>query len=290
MIFEPNVVNINRLFVENNLDINIVGFQVMSGTTNGLIVKLTSEQGDKYVLKFDPPNEIQLAVRLLEAYQSSDLLPKIIFVAPDESYFVYSYTEGTTHFNRGSKRDWLTKLVIELLNKYTTCDSENKWGRLGYPRASWWEFNETSVEEAKENIGDVLTNEDYEFVRSQMTKLFNTDYIAKQYLLHGDTGVHNFVFDRSELIGVIDPSPMVGPLLYDFIYAFCSSPDDITKDTLFAAYAFLEQGTVDKLRLIDEVSIQLYCRIGLSIKHHPNDLPEYLQAWRHWREICQTRS
>lgn len=92
------------------------------------------------------------------------------------------------------------------------------------------------------------------------------------------------------MIGVIDPSPMVGPLLYDFIYAFCSSPDDITMETLFGAYAYLEQGTVDKLRLIDEVSIQLYCRIGLSIKHHPGDLPEYLQAWRHWREIGQTRS
>lgn len=44
MIFEPNLVDINRLFRMNNLNINIADFQVMSGTTDGLIVKLTSEQ------------------------------------------------------------------------------------------------------------------------------------------------------------------------------------------------------------------------------------------------------
>lgn len=287
MFFEPNLNEINKLIQMNSLKIEIINFQVMSGTTNGLVLLLESEQGNKYVLKFDHPSEINLAVRLLKAYQSSELLSRIVFVAPDESYFIYSYLEGTTHFNRGSKKNWLTKLVVELFNQYTIHESENEWGRLGFPRASWKEFNETSIAEAKSNIGHVLTNEDFEFVSSQIAKLFDAGYIGEQYLLHGDTGVHNFVFNQSTLIGVIDPSPMLAPLIYDFVYAFCSSPDDINLETLFTAYDFLEQGTVDKSRLIDEVSIQLYCRIGLSIKHHPNDLPEYLRAWSHWREICK---
>ncbi|MGG4501636.1 hypothetical protein [Paenibacillus polymyxa] len=108
-------------------------------------------------------------------------------------------------------------------------------------------------------------------------KLFNDD--SKQgnkYLLHGDTGVHNFVFNDSTLIGVIDPSPMVGPIIYDFLYAFCSSPDDINTDTLFASSDLLEQGNVERTRLIEETLIHLYCRIGLSVQHHPNDLTEYI--------------
>jgi hypothetical protein len=80
---------------------------------------------------------------------------------------------------------------------------------------------------------------------------------------------------------------MVGPLIYDFLYAFCSSPDDINIDTLFTAFDFLEQGRVEKSRLIEEVLIQLYCRIGLSIKHHPSDLPEYKKAWKDWSQICK---
>ncbi|WP_175560791.1 hypothetical protein [Paenibacillus sp. NAIST15-1] len=36
--------------------------------------------------------------------------------------------------------------------------------------------------------------------------------------------------------------------------------------------------------MLKEAMIQLYIRIGLSIKHHPHDLPEYLAAWEYWKE------
>lgn len=29
----------------------------------------------------------------------------------------------------------------------------------------------------------------------------------------------------------------------------------------------------------EEVIIQLYCRIGICLKHHPHDLADYLKAW-----------
>src|SRR5690606_27653380 len=276
-MIEPNLIEINRLFQNNNLDIVIDKFQVMNGTTNGIVMKLEAEKGMKYVLKFDRSYEINLAVKFLEAYHDSQLLPQIVFASPDESYFIYTYLDGTTHFNRGIKKNWLTKLVKELLNEYVIVESGNEGGRIGYARASWKEFNETSIAEARAIIGNVLSDEDYEFVSSQTQKLFNHhDREIQQYLLHGDTGVHNFVYDQCTLIGVIDPSPMIGPIIYDFIYAFCSSPDDINLDTLFTAFDYLEQGRVDKARLIDEVSVQLYCRIGISIMHHPSDLREYL--------------
>lgn len=160
------------------------------------------------------------------------------------------------------------------------------WGRIEYPRRTWQEFNDISIEEARVNIGNELSMDDYNLVKLTANKLFDNDLEqGGRFVLHGDTGVHNFVYHESALIGVIDPSPMVGPLIYDFVYAFCSSPDDIHIDTLFSAYDLLEQGRVEKNRLITETLIQLYCRIGLSIKHHPSDLPEYLKAWRYWKQL-----
>lgn len=283
---EFDIIEIQKLFKSSKLDYELVDYKIMSGTTDGRVIQLITTNGSKLVLKFDHPNEIKIGADLLNLYQESSLLPKIIYLAHDWSHIIYTFIEGTTHFNRGDKKLWLIRLVDDLLNKYKPYTAEGSWGRLGYFRSSWMEFNVTSVEEAKNNIGNILSYEDYIFARSQVLKLYS-DYSTEKYLLHGDTGVHNFVFNQSRLIGVIDPSPMAGPLIYDFIYAFCSSPDDIDLDTLLTAYNHLKQGLVDKERLIDEVSVQLYCRIGLSIKHHPNDLSEYLLAWKHWRDLCK---
>lgn len=288
MILEPTVHEINKLFQLNNINNEIIGIQRMSGTTSGLVLRLESNQNNKYILKFDNPIHIKLVELLLNTYKESVLLPKILFTAQDKSHFVYTFIDGTTHFDRGAKKSWLTILVKELLNKYVKYQDTDMWGRIGYPRRTWKEFNEISIEEARINIGNLLSTEDYNFVKSKVSKLFDKDLEkGEKYLLHGDTGVHNFVYNRSTLIAVIDPSPMVGPLIYDFIYAFCSSPDDINIDTLFTAFGFLEQGCVERSRLIEEVLVQLYCRVGLCIKHHPNDLTEYKKAWNHWKQLCK---
>jgi len=60
------------------------------------------------------------------------------------------------------------------------------------------------------------------------------------FLLHGDCGVHNFIFNDNQLSGVIDPSPITGDPLYDFIYAFCSSPDELSKETIDLVVSYLK--------------------------------------------------
>lgn len=288
MILEPTIHEINKLFRFHCVKDEIIGFQKLSGTTSGLILKLESNQDNKYILKYDYPNQIQLVEQLLSTYKNSELLPKILFLSQDKSHFVYTFIEGTTHSNRGSKKKWLTILTKDLFNKYVSCQDMNIWGRMECSRRTWKEFNEISIEEARINIGDSLLSEDYNYVKSKANKLFDKDEEqGEKFLLHGDTGVHNFVYNRSTLIGVIDPSPMVGPLIYDFLYAFCSSPDDINIDTLYSTFEFLVQGRIEKSRLIEEALIHLYCRIGLSVKHHPSDLLEYKKAWEDWKQLCK---
>ncbi|GAA0133974.1 aminoglycoside phosphotransferase family protein [Paenibacillus sp. YSY-4.3] len=288
MILESAIKDINKLFQLNDINDEITRVLRLSGTTSGLVLRLDSMQGEKYILKYDDPDQNQLAAQFLNTYRDSLLLPRILIASPDSTYLVYNFIEGTTHINRGIKQNWLRILTQNLFNKYVSLQGEDMWGRIGYPRQTWKEFNEISIEEAKINIGSELSIDDYSLVRSIADKLYANDLEqGEKFYLHGDTGVHNFVYHDSTLIGVIDPSPMIGPIVYDFLYAFCSSPDDINLDTLFTAYHFLEQGSIEKSRLIEETLIQLYCRLGLSIKHHPNDLTEYKKAWAYWKQKCE---
>ncbi|MGG3507715.1 hypothetical protein ABES58_19800 [Paenibacillus lautus] len=288
MMLDTSIKEINKLFRFHHIDDEIIGIQRLSGTTSGLVLKLESQKGNTYILKYDHPNQIQSGECFFNTYKNSTLLPNVLFTASDRSYFAYTFIEGTTHFNRGFKKHWLTLLIKELFNKYVHYKDSGIPGLIEYSQETWKEFNLIGIEEARVNIGDLLSVKDYNFVQSKVEKLFeNRMEQGDKFLLHGDTGVHNFVFNQSTLIGVIDPSPMVGPLTYDFLYAFCSSPDDINVDTLYAAADLLEQGEIDKFRLIEEVMIQLYCRIGLCVKHHPSDLPGYLKAWEEWKQLCR---
>lgn len=279
--------DIRSLFQKHGIDEPLAYIHKLSGTTAGLVLKLDAESRESYILKFETPGEIRTVERLLRAYERSPLLPKVLFTAEDGSYFAYAFMEGTTHFNRGAKKDWMARLTTELLNQYEQCEQEAPWGRIGYgPRRTWKEFNIFGIEEARINLNGTLPQDDYEYVRSVAETLFEHDAgQSRKYLLHGDTGVHNFVYREEALVGVIDPSPMVGPILYDFLYAFCSSPDDLNLETLLAAVDLLNHAQVERSRLIEETRIQLYCRIGLSVKHHPHDLPGYLEAWKHWKTL-----
>ncbi|MDQ0657812.1 hypothetical protein QF041_002579 [Paenibacillus sp. W2I17] len=51
------------------------------------------------------------------------------------------------------------------------------------------------------NIGSVLTTDDYNLVQSKVDHLFHEE--EEKFLLHGDTGVHNFVYDQNELIALL---------------------------------------------------------------------------------------
>ena len=87
---------------------------------------------------------------------------------------------------------------------------------------------------------------------------------------------------------MIDPTPVFGEPLYDLIYAFCSSPDDLTKETINSAASHLIiKGNKSEQLLYEEVLIGLYLRLATCIRHHPNDLEDYLKAWNYWKNIIK---
>ncbi|WP_434752249.1 phosphotransferase [Paenibacillus amylolyticus] len=286
MNINSSIQEINELFRKHRNHEQIMEVKQLSGTTAGRVFRLLASSGERYILKWDDPEDIRVTCQFLNAYSEVMLLPKVLFSSSDNTYFAYSFMEGETHNHRGAKKAWLTRIVNELFNTYVRLPGTKPWGRMEYARETWKAFNQISIDEARENLGDVLTAEDYDLVQSTVNRLFEKDEAAR-FLLHGDAGVHNIVFEQKELIGVIDPSPMVGPVIYDFLYAFCSSPDDLDPVMLWDVFEHLEQVTMNKSRLMEEALVHLYCRIGLSCKHHPQDLPEYLQAWDLWKRQCE---
>ncbi|NOU92424.1 phosphotransferase [Paenibacillus sp. LMG 31456] len=286
MSIEPDVKPIIKMLQHEGI-ITLVDPNIgrMSGSTDGLVYTLLEDNEPKYVIKLDSPQQITYVEQFFHAYPQVALLPKLLYTDRSHKYIVYSYLAGTTHYNRGSKIDWMTVLVEELFNHYKKSNPSAKWGRLGLPRQSWREFNRYSVEAARINLGSLLPEEDYSQVNLLVDRMWEEP--DEKYLLHGDTGVHNFVFKDSTLTGIIDPSPMVGPLIYDFTYAFCSSPDDMDLETLFGAFSSLNYGSMERSRLIEEVIVQLYNRMGICAKVHPHDWEDYLKAWEYWRILIK---
>lgn len=86
-----------------------------------------------YILKSDEPEQIHIAQQFLDTYKNSSLLPEVLYTDPANTYFIYTYMEGTTHFNRGLKREWLTRLVKELFNTYVLSTDTKSWGRIEPP-------------------------------------------------------------------------------------------------------------------------------------------------------------
>jgi aminoglycoside phosphotransferase len=267
-----------------NDDIETKG--IKSGTTNGVLYTLFINKTPMYVIKIDQPKVITSTEDFLLAYKEVKLLPGVLYTDPNKEFIVYSYISGETHFNRGSKIEWMTIIIDELFNKYQKVDQSSSWGRInGIQRKTWSDFNQGSLEYAQENIGDFFSAEEHKRVELLVNKLNTYADEEEKYYLHGDAGVHNFVYLNNQLKGVIDPSLLIGPKIYDFTYAFCSSPDSLNLNTLFSLFTLL---TVDNSfteeRLVDEVLFQLYTRIGVCIKVHPHDLSEYMEAWKEWRK------
>lgn len=272
---------INQGIIKND-DIDIK--KLKSGTTNGILYTLYNNGVPKYVIKIDKPKLIAATEAFLHTYKDVNLLPNVLYTDEKKEFIVYSYISGETHLNRGSKIEWMTILIKELLNKYKKVNNEN-WGRVnGIHRNSWADFNLSSLEFAQEDIGDLLPSEDHKKVELLVNKLKTYEHQKEKYYLHGDAGVHNFVYKGNKLNGVIDPMPLIGPKIYDFTYAFCSSPDDLNLETLLSSFSLLTQDVPFNIeRLLEEVIFQLYTRIAVCIRVHPHDLSGYLKAWKEWR-------
>jgi len=158
----------NGLLLNDNLEVK----GLKKGTTNGDLYTLLIKEIPTFVIKLTHPNIIIPTQNFLRAYQEVKLLPEVLYTDDKKEFIVYSYISGETHFNRGSKLEWMTILTKELFNKYQRMDKDIPWGRVnGTPRNSWSDFHQASLKFAQENIGDLLPSEDHKRVKILVNKM-----------------------------------------------------------------------------------------------------------------------
>ncbi len=253
--------------------------KALNGGTTSTIYLLD----EQYVIKLNESDVIREEAYFLQFYKKDELFPKLLYKEPLNRYIVYSFLEGTTSCKLGHKRSVLSKLVKEVINKYEVATEVDGWGWKESPVQSWNEFLTTNVMEAHENVRRYISEEEYRTVFKLANSPSRGTGINQPFLLHGDLGFHNFIFQGNKLHGVIDPLPVLGDPIYDLIYAFCSTPEDLTKETI--DYAMKQCVFYKKDRdLYEEIVIGLYLRIDTCLRHHPKDLEDYLAGWRYWMD------
>ncbi|MGE7888232.1 aminoglycoside phosphotransferase family protein [Bacillus cereus] len=266
-----------QLVKEKVISHNPNSVKALNGGTTSTVYLLD----EQYVVKLNESDVIREEANFLSFYEGNILFSKLLYKEPLNRYIVYSFLEGTTSCKLSHKRSVLCKLVKEVINKYGIATEVDGWGWKEIPVQSWNEFLTTNVIEAYENVRRYISEEEYRMVLKLVNSPSRGTGINQPFLLHGDLGFHNFIFQGNELHGVIDPLPVLGDPIYDLIYAFCSTPEDLMKETIDYA---MRQCVFHKKNcdLYEEIVIGLYLRIDTCLRHHPKDLEDYLVAWRYW--------
>ena len=252
--------------------------EMKGGTQSVVGVIGTPEMPDQWMVKSNSREIIAAETRFLQVYKGNPLLPAIHYIDPDDRYFIYSYIPGSTSYKYGNKMKFMEELISGLISKYVPPASPEEY--------EWVEAPERVMDEihySRGVIGDRLEEDDHALAES--VHLRRDERLTRERLvvLHGDLGVHNLLFDDERLSGVIDPLPGVGRPLYDALYAFCSSPDDLRFEMLREIAARLDSSTKPQ-ELAEDMLLALYFRISTCLRHHPQDFDAYLEAWRDWAE------
>ncbi|WP_419880944.1 aminoglycoside phosphotransferase family protein [Peribacillus sp. B-H-3] len=275
----------------NNKEIihsSAVEYEQLNGGTVSDLYLLSTYDGARYVVKLNEPQVLQSEANFLTFYKDLYLLPRLLFVEPSDNYIVYAFITGSTNYVRKNKQEVLKALVQGLINHYKAVPNDIGWGWADELTDSWQSFLLNEIIEANKILDSYLEKDEFTFVLNlvKSSKINNLD--REPFLLHGDCGVHNFIFNDGRLSGVIDPTPVIGDPLYDLIYAFCSSPDDLSNETITSAAShLLIKENISEQLLYEEVLIGLYLRLATCIRHHPNDLNDYLKAWIYWKDIIK---
>jgi hypothetical protein len=254
--------------------------ELKGGTNSSVGVLGTANEPNLYVVKSNTPDQIAAESRFYQLYRAVPLLPRTEYVDPEYRYMIYRYVSGETRYSRGTKQELLSDLVHRMINHYVQPERPGLYEWAEEP-----ELVRHNMAYSRSVIGSHLEEADHLFIQEICIRRSRRVSEDGLYVLHGDFGVHNFLFAEGVLSGIIDPWPVTGRPLYDLLYAFCSSPDDLELSILLTAVRQMNTGPIHLPDLIEDMMIALYSRISTCLCHHPEDLAAYQVAWKKWRQM-----
>ena len=224
---------------------------------------------NKYLIKQNEKNVLMAEVEFLKLNKSK-FFQNIIYVDKDYEFVVYEYIEGEIMKSVDNVDDLISKIYNITINykKY----NHSRFGYLNEEVNTWADFLEQEIEYSKKYLSGYVNNDD--ILKKCIKNLTKYDFEVK--LIHGDFGTHNFIKKDKKLVGVIDPMPVIGDPLYDFLFAIVSNVQILTKVTLDKIYDIVKE---PKEKVLSMFIIVLYCRMARCIKYHPQDMNTYMKVW-----------
>ena len=226
----------------------------------------------KYIFKFHNKNVIKAEYEFFNLCKN-DLNEQIVFVDENFNYIVYKFIENDGKVDNVAN---LVETIKKYIEGYSDFDGEG-YGFLFEETKGWEEFLNYELDDKKEFALKVLNEEDYKKVQKAIKTISNFGFEKK--LMHGDFGFHNMLFLNGKLAGVIDPQPMIGDPLYDFVFCILSDEDIAQDEIVSNFYKFVPTEPKEKVEAM--ILFVLFGRIARCVKYHLEELKHFIKLWQH---------
>jgi len=224
---------------------------------------------DKYLIKQNTKLILKAEIEFLK-HNNSELFQKIVYIDPKYEFVVYQFIEGETMHNVENIYDTLKKL-IDITQNYISYNKDC-FGYVNEEVSTWSKFLKDETTYSSLNLKQYIPTK--KIVNKCIEILEKYPFDKK--LLHGDFGTHNFIQQNGELVGVIDPMPVIGDYLYDLLFAVVSNIDILSNVSLDLLHSLISE---PEEKIDAMLAIVLYCRISRCLKYHPEDIDIYINFW-----------
>ena len=270
-----------QIELEKILGQKINSIKKLVGGSRDHIYSLVTDEG-RYIFKSGDTDSISSQIEFYEQYSDLPYLPQLIYSNSDRSELIITQITGEKSREHYDKEAILTVLIDRFIFRYKIVNSE----LFGFTSKflagkTFSDFLVIQAKDAYSYIQDLFPPVVLEGIQKTIRECYKEKVFKQQYLLHGDLGFHNFFYSKNKLLGIIDPDPIIGHPVYDLMFAFCSTPEQINPESLERSFDRLNNYfPINKSRMYDYFTIALFKRIASCKKHHPNDLEKYMSIWK----------
>lgn len=251
--------------VLENMNLNYESYKYFSDGTYSRIILLNN----KYIIKQNDISLLKSEAMFSEWYKSPKL-QNVVYSDKDFKFIVYQFVPGDVMHTIDDFNDVVSNIKA-IVNLYKNYDGP-EFGYIYAPSNSWEEFLKTSVNDHSLTLPDSF---------NYLPKVYDaietlSNYPFDKKLIHGDFGTHNFIKKNGKFVAAIDPIPLAGDTLYDMIYALLSNIDFLPHlSTDFIS----EISGEPKEKVKAMLTVVLFCRLDTCLKHHKEDIDDYLDFW-----------
>lgn len=251
--------------VISNMNLTYNSHKYFSDGTNSRIILLN----DKYIIKQNNPKLLESEAMFSQWYKSPKL-QNVLYADKDFRYIVYNFIPGSVMHTVDDFNDAIDN-IKNIIDNYKLYDGK-EFGYIYNPSSSWIDFLKTLVHERSLTLPESF---------NYLPKVYDAINELEKYkfdkkLIHGDFGTHNFIKQDGKFVAAIDPIPIAGDSLYDLTYALLSNVSFLPHISL-DFLCELSGDSKDKVKAM--LTVQLFCRFDTCIKHHKEDIDDYLDFW-----------